>query len=88
MCSFLYISLVDSVLDSYGIEGKALLSYIGDADSVQHLEELPVVKNEQLTVVTNELILNLVKTAFLGLTNTDGWEEAKYKYISVFCKRT
>ena len=53
MCSFLYISLVDSVLDSYGIEGKALLSYVGDADSVQHLEELPV--------VTNELILNLVK---------------------------
>ena len=53
MCLFIYPSVADSVLDSYGIDEKVLLSYIGDPDSVCHLEELPI--------VTNELVLNLVK---------------------------
>ena len=55
MCSLksLHLSLADSVLDSYGINKKILLSYVSDTDSVQQLEEIPF--------VTNELVLNLVK---------------------------
>ena len=47
------LSLSESVLENYGIDEKVLLSYLGDPEGVQHLEELPF--------VTNELVFSLVK---------------------------